>query len=523
MIILRKARNSVKEFERVTEHPMDYQEAFITKLARTNRDTLFGRHHKFERVRCIDDYQRLVPVHDYDALMKYIRLIMNGQRDILFPGAPTWWAKTSGTTSKPKLIPVPKEMTRYFSNVGARLLYSFIVEDPKRNVNALSGKLLFLRAPSRVDYVNGVPVGYISGISGETQSRFARGMVVPSGETSALGNWEEKFYRTVLETVGQNVTMIVGVTPLLISMFQRMADDYPEHLLRDLGDSETKMRIQHILRKDNNRLLPMDVWKNLVLFCASSASIKPYLSRYRQLFGETPIRESYGATEGQFGQEVEEGGGLMLNWDRYFFEFVPFQEEGGVRRIEERLLASELKAGSTYELLVTTPSGLYSYRIGDVLRLERRDPYTFAIVGRTKMTLNLFGEKVCEDHISTAVRAAEETTRAAIAEYSCMAVGNGGAGEEPRYILCVEFIKSPRDKKKFIDAWDRKLQEIAPGYGCFRANDTLLKPPEIVPLMKGTFQEYEQRRMRNPHAIGQIKPPHIGNGAELLAELQISL
>jgi hypothetical protein len=139
------------------------------------------------------------------------------------------------------------------------------------------------------------------------------------------------------------------------------------------------------------------------------------------------------------------------------------------------------------------------------------------------MTLNLFGEKVCEDHISTAVRAAEETTRAAIAEYSCMAVGNGGAGEEPRYILCVEFIKSPRDKKKFIDAWDRKLQEIAPGYGCFRANDTLLKPPEIVPLMKGTFQEYEQRRMRNPHAIGQIKPPHIGNGAELLAELQISL
>lgn len=502
---------------------MECQEAFITKLAKKNGNTLFGRHHSFERVRSVDDYQKLVPVHDYDALAKYINLIMSGEKDILFPGVPIWWAKTSGTTSKPKLIPVPKEMMDYISNVGSRLLYSFIMEDPKRNLGALSGKLLFLRAPSRVECVNGVPVGYISGISGETQSRFARGMVVPSRETSALGNWEEKFYRTVLETVGKKVTMIVGVTPLLMSMFQRMADDYPEHLLRDVGDGETRRLIQRILRRNDGRLLPIDVWKDLKLFCPSSASIKPYLSRYRQLFGDTPLRESYGATEGQFGQEVEEGGGLLLNWDKYLYEFVPFHEESRARGVGDRLLASELNVGSTYELLVTTPSGLYSYRIGDVLRLERRNPYTFVIVGRTKLTLNLFGEKVCEEHVSAAVRAAEETTSATIAEYSCMAVGSGGAGKEPRYILCVEFIKSPRDKKKFISAWDRKLQEIAPGYACFRANDTLLKPPEIVPLIKGTFQEYEQRRMRSPLAMGQIKPPHIGNGAELLSELQVRL
>ena len=186
------------------------------------------------------------------------------------------------------------------------------------------------------------------------------------------------------------------------------------------------------------------------------------------------------------------------------------------------MLVSELSVGSTYEVLITTPSGLYSYRIGDLLRLERNDPPVFSVVGRTRTTLNLFGEKVCEEHISAAVRAAEDTTRATIAEYSCMAEGNGRVGRGPRYVLCVEFIKSPKDKRKFIMTWDKKLQEIAPGYGCFRANDAMLKPPEIVAVTRGTFQRYEQRRMRDTTSIGQFKLPHVGVGTDLLGELQVA-
>jgi hypothetical protein len=523
MIVLKRAKSCVKEFDWVTNHPAECQEAFTVKLAGTNADTLFGRRHHFERIRSIDDYQKQVPVHDYEALMKYMKLIIRGEKDILFPGSPFWWAKTSGTTSIPKLIPVPKEMTSYLSNVGSRLLYSFVMENPKKNIDALSGKLLFLRAPSRVEYVNSVPVGYISGISGETQSRFASRMVVPTKETSALGNWEEKFYRTVMETVGENVTMIVGVAPLLMSMFQRMADDYPERLLQDLGNEETAKKICRVMRKREGRLLPRDCWENLKLFCPSSASIKPYISRYRDLFGDTPTREAYGATEGQFGQQVEENGGLLLNWDKYLFEFIRFSEDNGARGTENRLIVSELKVGDVYEVLVTTPFGLYSYRIGDLLRLDKMNPYTFAVVGRTKMTLNLFGEKVCEEHISAAIRAAEETTMATVAEYSCMAVGARDINARPRYVLCVEFIKSPRDRRKFINTWDRKLQEIAPAYGCFRADDAMLKPPEIVPLAKGTFQEYEAKRMRSTQAWGQLKLPHIDRGAQLLNELQIML
>jgi hypothetical protein len=520
-IILHKAKSAVKEFEKVTEHPMESQEDFIVTLARTNRGTLFGKQHKFEKIRSIDDYQRLVPVHNYDALMKYMNLIMKGERDILFPGAPTWWAKTSGTTSKPKLIPIPRNMTAYLSSVGARLLYSFIMEEPKKNLGTLLGKLLFLRAPSRVQYVNGIPVGYISGISGETQSRFAERMVVPSRETSALGDWEEKFYRTALETLNENVTMIAGVTPLLMSMFQRMAYDYPERLLRDSKSSETIRRIKHVLRKNDGILRPAGCWEDLRLFCSSGASIKPYISRYRDLFADTPIREAYGATEGQFGQQVQEKEGLLLNWDKYLFEFMPFYEGSGDQSSEDRLLVSELKVGGSYEVLVTTPSGLYSYRIGDVLRLEQNSPPAFTLVGRTRMTLNLFGEKVCEEHISTAVKAAEEITSAAVAEYSCMAVASEGSTKSPRYVLCVEFIKSPRDKQKFIDAWDRKLQEIAPAYGCFRANNAMIKPPAIVRVMRGAFQEFELKRMRTTPAMGQLKPLHICGGGEL-AELRFA-
>jgi acyl-CoA synthetase (AMP-forming)/AMP-acid ligase II len=531
-IALGRAKKAVREFEWVTEHPMECQEAFVVKLATLNRDTLFGRKHRLEKVSSVDDYQKLVPVHDYHALSKYIELIRGGKKDVLFRGSQIWWGKTSGTTSEPKLIPITQEMTKYNSDAGSRLMYSFIMEDPKENVNVLSGKLFFLRAPSRIDSINGIPVGYISGISGETQSRFAKRMVVPSKETSEIADWEDKFYKAILETIQENVTMIVGVTPLLISVFQKMADEYPERLLRDARNKDVEERIKRAMRKGGGRLLPVDFWENLRLFCPSSASIKPYILRYRDLFRDVPIREAYGATEGQFGHEDGRGNGLLLNWDKYLYEFLSFEEHTTRRHSEEqttsnhsvdtnaRLLVSDLKVGDSYEVLVTTPFGLYSYRIGDVLRLESKDPYRFAIIGRTKMTLNIFGEKVCEEHISTALRAAEETTRAVVSEFSCMALASESEG--PRYMMCVEFIKPPKDKQKFIATWDEKLQEVAPAYGCFRVKDAILKAPKIVTLMRGAFKRYEQKQMRNQHAIGQLKPPHIAETRELLTELNVN-
>jgi len=531
-VVLRKARKSVKEFEWVNEHPMECQETFVAKLARMNRDTLFGRRQNLEKIRCIDDYQRLVPVHDYESLRKYIKLIMNGERDILFHGFPAWWAKTSGTTSEPKLIPLSKEMTKYF-DTGSILLYSFIMENPKENIDVLSGKLLYLRAPATIEYLNGVPIGYISGITGETQSRLARRMVVPSKKVCQMADWEEKFYGTILETICENVTMIVGVTPLLISMFRRMAEEYPERLLRDLENEQVKEKVRQALRNGGGRLLPVNCWENLKLFIPSSASMKPYIRQYRDLFRDTPIREAYAATEGQFGHEDQDGGGLVLHWDKYLFEFIPFEENGLMENDEdakekaqagvpqERLVVPELKVGSLYEFLVTTPYGLYSYRIGDVLRLESKNPYKFTIVGRTKMTLNVFGEKVCEEHVSSAVTEAEAKTRTVISEYSCMAAGDGNGG--PRYILYVEFIKPPKDMQRFITVWDKKLQEIAPAYGLFRANNAMLKRPMIVTLVKGTFQGYEKGRMRSQYSPGHLKPPHIITTGELPKELEFPI
>jgi hypothetical protein len=523
-IALSKAKKAAKEFEWVTEHPMDCQEAFVHELAYKNKGTLFGRKHSFEGIRCIDDYQRVTPIQDYDTLLSYIELIKRGESNILFHGTPIWWARTSGTTSEPKLVPITKKMTKYNSDAGSRLIYSFMMENPKKNVDILSGKLFFLRAPSRLKCINGIPVGYISGISGETQSRFAKRMVVPSKKTSDITDWDQKFYQVILETIQENVTMIVGVTPLLMSAFQRMADEYPLRLLQDVKNEKVKEKLRHSLKKAGGRLRPEDCWENLKLFCSSGASMKPYMSRYRDLFGDTPIKEAYGATEGQFGHQDDEDKGLLLNWDKYLFEFTPFEDKtdrskkGKEPRDQSfirlsRLVASELKVGNNYEVLVTTPFGLYSYRIGDVLRLESKNPYRFTIVGRTKVTLNVFGEKVCEDHISTAVRAAEDTAGALVSEYSCTAVTSGISG--PHYVVYVEFIKPPKSKEKFITAWDKTLQEVAPAYACFRENNSILKSPKIVTLVKGSFRHYEEKRMKNQQAIGQLKLPHIASQTEL--------
>jgi hypothetical protein len=225
---------------------------------------------------------------------------------------------------------------------------------------------------------------------------------------------------------------------------------------------------------------------------------------------------------------------MLLHWDSYLFEFMPFQKNNRGDEIDvaergtrsdasggERLVVTELKVGTLYEVLVTTPFGLYSYRIGDVLRLESKNPYRFTVVGRTKTTLNMFGEKVCEDHLSTALSAAETSTRTVVSDYSCMVAGNGNGG--PRYVLYVEFIKPPGDVEKFVIAWDNELQRVAPAYACFRARNTMLKQPEMVTLAKGTFQRYEQRRTSSQHASGQLKPIHIISAGELPEEFGIPL
>lgn len=528
IVIIQKAKKSAKEFDWVTEHPVECQENFVLMLAKMNRNTLFGKRHELDRIRCIDDYQIRVSVNNYADLKKYINLIMKGERDVLFPGAPVWWAKTSGTTSEPKFIPMSREMTKYY-DTGSRFLYSFILENPKENIDILSGKLLYLRAPSIVEHINRIPVGYISGITGRTQSRFAKRMVVPGSETTELGNWNDKFYRTVLETVGENVTMVVGVTPLLVSMFRRMAEEYPPRLLLDLKNEYDKKKVRRALKKGGGRLLPVNCWENLKLFCPSGASIKPYLAQYRDLFGDVPIREVYAATEGQFGAADGECNGLLMNWDRYLFEFLPINKRaekrdgeeaeklGSPQPVDDRLTVAELKVGNLYELLITNPFGLYSYRIGDIVRLESKSPYRFTLVGRTKMTLNVFGEKVCEEHVSTALRVAEEATKAIISEYSCTVLLEESGG--PRYVMYVEFIRPPSDKRKFVTTWDKKLQEVAPAYGCFRANDSMLKAPEIVMLMNGAFRKFEEKRMRSVQASGQLKPPHIASAGELINEL----
>jgi hypothetical protein len=170
---------------------------------------------------------------------------------------------------------------------------------------------------------------------------------------------------------------------------------------------------------------------------------------------------------------------------------------------------------------VTTPFGLYSYKIGDILRLESKNPYRFTVVGRTKATLNMFGEKVCEDHLSTALSTAETTTRTVVSDYSCTVTGKGNGG--PHYVLYVEFIRPPTDMQRFVSVWDNELQRVAPAYGLFRARNTMLKQPEMVTLAKGTFQRYEQRRTRSQRSSGQLKPIHIIDARGLPKEFEISL
>lgn len=467
------------------EHPEEVQEKVLFDILKRNQNTIFGRKHSFDKINSVKDYRERMPIAEYDDFKPYIKKMEKGASNVLLAEDFPRWAQTSGTLTLPKLYPFPAVMTEHFAETLAKIITSVIEEDPSQ-AHILLGKMLAVVADVANTVIAGKPVGYISGmVSHDIQNMDGLStMVTPPREILSMKNWEARWLEMACCASRENVTMAVSTPPVLLSYLKKIVSEYSGEL--DLPEDLT------------------EIWPHFTLITGAGVRMSLYEKQYQKLLGDHIIcREFYCATEGFFAYQKDAAEGLVPILDHLFYEFIPsneWDEAGQEYHTYEftRLLYTQVKLNHDYVLVITTPTGLYSYVIGDIVRFVAPDRMVW--VGRIGRESNAAGEKFNEMHMSMLRQSVESTLGVEIMNQVA------AIKEDPlRYVFAFEF-EGNVDVNEAIDTVDKSLREVNYVYDRLRAMNILMRP-DIVALQTGAFDRYFQWKQKKKGSLGQVKPP----------------
>ncbi len=518
----RIAKLLVPKLIRSLESPEELQTKILRTILQKNAGTFFGKKHHFSTIRSIESYQEKVPLQSYSELVPYLNMINNGQKKILTNANPIWWLQTSGTTGVPKYIPFTKRGLRAFIISSARLLG--FAEDSLEFARVLDGRVIIYAASARTGIKNNVPVGFISGVSAAYLSNLItnRILIQPSKRVRRCTDLNERLWLFAKEIVPKDVRMIIGVTPLVLTLVKSIYEEFPERLENQFKNSKIGELIASIRKENENRTPVNEIWPNLKVFIHSGVHVEPYMQYIRKSMGNVELREMYLGSEGAYAIQVRGDLPPILSSDIYFFEFISKSDLD--KSNPRRLLVNEIKKNQVYELIITNWDGLYAYRIGDLVKVYETNPVCIRVHGRTKTTVNLTGEKIVELHVSKAIQHATDVTGTQVRDYSLIGYIENSVG---KYVLVIEFIDQnvePIILKEFIKAFDGKIRDLNPDWAVTRDSGALMEP-EIFQVKSGVMNEYVRRRAaqisdNNLLITTQIKPPYLSGDPNLLREFQ---
>ena len=461
------------------------QEKIFEQLIRSARDTAFGKDHHFSEIRTHRDFTVRVPLRDYEGIKPYVERIKSGERDVLWKGRPRYFAKTSGTTSGVKYIPITKESLPNHFGTARNALFNYLAETG--NASWLDGKLIFLSGSPELEDINGIPTGRLSGISNHLVPAWLKTSQMPSYATNCIEDWEEKLDRIVEETLARNMTLISGIPPWV--------QLYYERLIAQSGKSCIK-----------------DVFPNFSVFVYGGVNFDPYRAKLEELVGaKIDSVETYPASEGFIAfQDSQSNPGLLLNTNSgIFFEFVPVEEIANEHPV--RLTLSEVQTGQNYCLIINSNAGLWGYNIGDTVRFVSVNPYRIVVTGRVKHFISAFGEHVIGKEVEEAMLQACEAQGAMVVEFTVAPQVNPPEGGLPYHEWLVEFDVPPQDMAAFAARLDVAMaqqniyyQDLIEGH--------ILQPLKMVPMQRDTFRNY----MKSLGKLGgQNKVPRLANDRAL--------
>ena len=358
--------------------PNFYQKRIFENLIVQGRETAFGVDHNFSHIRTIKEFQENVPIRDYEGLKPYIDRIRNGEEDVLWQGKPIYFAKTSGTTSGSKYIPITKDSIPNHINTARNALLSYIHETGKSQF--LNGQLIFLSGSPELDFDGNIPTGRLSGIVNHHVPSYLKKNQKPSYNTNCIEDWEQKLDQIIEETDNADMRLISGIPPWMQMYFD-------------------KLIIKH------NKPIK-EIFPNLSLIVHGGVNFEPYKKRLFESIGkEIDSIETYPASEGFFAfQDSQNEEGLLLQINSgIFYEFIPLEEIH--KENPKRVCINHIEVGVNYAIVINSNAGLWGYLIGDTVKFVSKFPHKLIVTGRIKHFISAFGEHVIAEEVESALKA----------------------------------------------------------------------------------------------------------------------
>lgn len=477
------AKKHVADTAKYKNNAVDDQQKLLLSLVKNAEKTLFGREHQFENIDSLEKFQQQVPIADYEDLKPYIEKVKKGQRNILWPGTPEYFAKTSGTTSGAKYIPISPEGMPFQLAAAQSAIFHYIAQ--KNNSDFVSGKMIFLQGSPELEEVNGIKTGRLSGIVAHHIPNYLQKNRLPSLKTNLIEEWETKVDEIVKETEKENMTLISGIPPWLIMYFEKL------------------------IERNGKKIT--ELFPNLQLIITGGVNFEPYREKMNELLGK-PIDtiQTFPASEGFFAfQDDYKNEGLLLQTNHgIFYEFVPLEEFG--KPNASRLGLGDVELNKDYALILTTNSGLWAYSIGDVVRFISKSPYRVLVSGRTKHFTSAFGEHVIAFEVEEAMKATVEKFPAQITEFHLAPQVNPTEGL-PYHEWFIEFEKEPENLEAFSKNLDAEMRSRNTYYDDLIGGN-ILQPLVISKLRKNAFQDYARSEGK---LGGQNKIPRLANDRKI--------
>ena len=471
-----------------SSRPVETQLKVFKELVAEGRKTKFGQDHDFDTIKTFEDFFKRVPIQDYEGLKSYIDKAVDGEENVLWPGKPLYFAKTSGTTSGAKYIPLTKASIPNHTNAARNAILCYIAETG--NSKFVDGKMIFLQGSPKLDKKNGIYFGRLSGIVAHFIPAYLQKNRLPSWVTNSIPDWNKKIDAIVEETYNQDMTIISGIPSWVQTYFEKL-------------NQKTDKTIS-------------ELFPNFQLFIYGGVNYEPYRSKFEDLIGDSVDSiELYPASEGFFAfQDTRTEEGMLLQLDSgMFYEFIKADEF--FEDDPEILTIGDVEVGVNYVMVISTNAGLWRYNVGDTVMFTNTSPYRLKVSGRIKHFTSAFGEHVIAQEVEKSIITASKEFDVQINEFTVAPQINPEEGL-PYHEWFIEFQKEPKDLEAFRIRIDELVQEQNAYYNDL-IKGRMLKTLVITKVPKNGFQEY----MKSVGKLGgQNKVPRLSNDRKIADELE---
>ena len=483
------ARQIVKKNSKWKKNAVKVQNRLLLSLINQAKNTKFGKDHNFSEISNYSDWKKNIPVRDYEELKIYVQEIIDGKKDVLWPGRPLYFCKTSGTTSGTKYIPISKESMPHHITAARDAILNYIAET--KNTSIVNGKMIFLQGSPELSKTGDILTGRLSGIVAHHTPSYLKKNQLPSYETNCIEDWENKVDKILEETLSENMSLISGIPPWVQMYFEKL--------------------------QNRTGKLIKDIFPKFDLFIYGGVNYEPYRQTFEKLIGKKVDGiELYPASEGFIAyqdSQTEKGMLLCVNHG-IFYEFIPSEEF--FNKNPTRISLADVEIGVNYVIILNTDAGLWGYNIGDTIKFVSIDPYRIVVSGRIKHFTSAFGEHVIAEEVEKSLQETITKIPAQVNEFHVAPQVKPESGL-PYHQWLIEFEKEPENMADFSELIDNTLQKHNSYYKDLISGG-ILKPLLITKINKNGFRDY----MKSIGKLGgQNKVPRLANDRKIADKLNV--